>query len=330
MSDDQDALVASLNETIRDIHALGRTAPATTFKARALELVEGAIPFDTAMWGTGPAAAKTLHDVYLHRQPARIVDAYTAGFRSVDLLRNAAYANPGTTIDLFDLIEPQAWRQTRIYRDFARLFGIECALCTAQVDGPSGLISFVSLWRRNARRTFTDRDRQRKQLMMPHLLEAFTAHRTWHLREKLASWDRGRAMAVFDEQGVVHQSLGGFVALMNREWPRWSGKQLPRMLIQHLTGEAEFKGRRTMIRSSPFDSLRLLEVRARREVDKLTGREREVALLYARGEPYTTIAQTLQLSGATVRNQIARIYRKLDVGNKAELARRLRIPDDVA
>ena len=107
MSDDQDGLVASLNETIRDIHALGRTAPATTFKARALELVECAIAFDSAMWGTGPAAAKTLHDVYLHRQPSRIVDAYTAGFRSEDLLRNAAYAKPGTTVDLFDLIEPR-------------------------------------------------------------------------------------------------------------------------------------------------------------------------------------------------------------------------------
>ena len=328
MSDEQDGLVAALNETIRDIHALGRTAPATTFKARALELVECAIAFDSAMWGTGPAAAKTLHDVYLHRQPSRIVDAYTAGFRSEDLLRNAAYAKPGTTVDLFDLIEPQAWRQTRIYRDFARLFGIECALCTAQVDGPSGLISFVSLWRRNARRTFSDRDRQRKQLLMPHLLEAFTAHRTWHLRERLASWDQGRAMALFDEQGVIHQSLGGFVALMNREWPQWSGTQLPRQLAHKLAGRAEFRGRRVFIRSSPFDSLQLLEVRARRQVDALSGREREVALLYARGEPYTSIAQTLRLSGATVRNQIARIYRKLDVGNKAELARRLRIADD--
>lgn len=140
MSDDQDGLVTSLNETIRDI-----------------------------LWGTGPATARTLHGVDLHPQPARIVGAYTAGFRSEDQLRNAAYAKPGTTFDLFDLIEPTAWRQTRIYREFARPFGV-------------------------------------------------------------------------------------------------------------------------------------------------------VALLYARGDPYTSIAQTLQLSGA--------IYRKLDVGNKAKLARRLRIADD--
>ena len=330
MTNDQYGLLASLNEAIRDIHALGRTAQATAFKARALELVEGAIAFDSAMWGSGPATAKTLHDVYLHRQPARIVEAYSAGFRSEDLLRNAAYARPGTTIDLFDLIDPTAWRETRIYREFARPFGIECALCTAQVERSSGLISFVSLWRRNPRRPFTDGDRLRKQLLMPHLIEAFAAHRAWHLRERLAYWDHGRAMAVFDEQGVVHQSLGGFVALMNREWPQWSGRQLPPALSRHLAREPEFRGRQIMIRSSKFDSLRLLEVRARRQVDALTGREKEVALRYARGEPYTAIAQGLQLAGTTVRNQIARVYRKLGVANKAELARRLRVPDDAA
>ena len=65
--------------------------------------------------------------------------------------------------------------------------------------------------------------------------------------------------------------------------------------------------------------MRFLEVTARSPLDKLTARESEIAARYAKGETYTSISATLNLSPATVRNHISNCFKKLAVKNKAEL-----------
>jgi pimeloyl-ACP methyl ester carboxylesterase/DNA-binding CsgD family transcriptional regulator len=57
-------------------------------------------------------------------------------------------------------------------------------------------------------------------------------------------------------------------------------------------------------------------------VDALTRREREVALLTARGETATGIASHLHLSKRTVESHLVSVYGKLGVGSKTELIRR--------
>ena len=57
-------------------------------------------------------------------------------------------------------------------------------------------------------------------------------------------------------------------------------------------------------------------------VDALSRREREVALLTARGETATQVAGHLYLSRRTVESHLASVYAKLDVGSKTELIRR--------
>jgi pimeloyl-ACP methyl ester carboxylesterase/DNA-binding CsgD family transcriptional regulator len=57
-------------------------------------------------------------------------------------------------------------------------------------------------------------------------------------------------------------------------------------------------------------------------VDALSRREREIALLTARGETATEIASYLFLSKRTVESHLASVYAKLGVGSKTELIRR--------
>lgn len=59
--------------------------------------------------------------------------------------------------------------------------------------------------------------------------------------------------------------------------------------------------------------------------DALTPRERNVALLAATGAPTTEIASATFLSPRTVEHHLTRIYRKLGVRSKAELACLLRL-----
>lgn len=63
----------------------------------------------------------------------------------------------------------------------------------------------------------------------------------------------------------------------------------------------------------------LLRLRPSSRLDQLTQREREVAGLYAGGSSYKEISRRLALSPATVRNHLANIYRKLEVGHRAGL-----------
>jgi len=69
----------------------------------------------------------------------------------------------------------------------------------------------------------------------------------------------------------------------------------------------------------PEDDGWLLRLRPSSRLDQLTQREREVAGLYAGGNSYKQISRRLALSPATVRNHLANIYRKLEVGHRSAL-----------
>lgn len=55
------------------------------------------------------------------------------------------------------------------------------------------------------------------------------------------------------------------------------------------------------------------------DLSGLSSREREIALLYAKGRTSRNIADALCISPTTVRNHVATIYRKLGISNKTEL-----------
>jgi DNA-binding NarL/FixJ family response regulator len=59
---------------------------------------------------------------------------------------------------------------------------------------------------------------------------------------------------------------------------------------------------------------------ARRRLDALTEREREVALALARGCSNAEIAQQTFMSVATVKTYVSRLLTKLDLNNRVQIA----------
>jgi DNA-binding NarL/FixJ family response regulator len=57
------------------------------------------------------------------------------------------------------------------------------------------------------------------------------------------------------------------------------------------------------------------------ELDQLTGREREVLRLLARGYAYKEIAHRLHISAKTVETHVSAVLRKLQLSNRREVAR---------
>ena len=68
-----------------------------------------------------------------------------------------------------------------------------------------------------------------------------------------------------------------------------------------------------------FSMVRLRELASRQALDRLTAVERETLTLFARGMPYTEIAQVRGNTPLTVRNTLYRIQDKLGVETKQEL-----------
>lgn len=127
-------------------------------------------------------------------------------------------------------------------------------------------------------------------------------------------------------ESLLHREVVGptGVRSMLQLCARWHGRPLLRLnLNRH--GNPPFR------RSDLERALRLLptleaSVAARllappnSSIDRLTDREREVAELAARGLTNTQIGLALGTSRYTVRNQLTRIYEKLEIESRAELA----------
>ena len=68
----------------------------------------------------------------------------------------------------------------------------------------------------------------------------------------------------------------------------------------------------------------LLEIRRRVDADRLSGRQRDIALLYAAGHSGPQIAARLGLSPSTVNNHLGVVFKKLAEKNKLQLMNAMR------
>lgn len=310
-----------INRLIVDLYRGSREIAYATFQEWALEQLRGAVAFDAAWWGRGANKPLMIHQVHLHRCAQTLVEDY-APWIEVDFFRDAVCASPGVTISTSSLRSRSELEASDIYRAFGAKHRIEWSLGTVLVEPVSSLNEFITVWRKDISRPFSEADRTTKELLMPHLVEAYRNCRLLHLHEATrrdqSSW------ALCNPQGILIDVHRRFVSLMVTEWTNWQSAELPAALRKQLVYGKEFVGRRIAVKATPLSGLQFLQARPRNAVDMLSSREGQVADHYAQGRTYAEIAVLLGLAPTTIRNLISRAYRKLAVSNKAELVRRLR------
>ena len=298
----------------------------TGFRHWVLEQLESILDFDSAMWGSASDEPRQMHEVCLYRQPRAMLESY-ARYQDDDFLRDEVCRVPGRTVNLADLMTPEQLLHQRIYREHAIPFHATQVLCTADVDPATTLIHTLVLFRADSQRPFSERDRQIKEFLFPHLLQMAREHCFRLLRRQAPVAGELYRMAVADGEGVLQQVEPGFSDLLSHEWPEWQGAGLPAPLIEDIedTGETGcFDGSLIHARLQKTGGLLLLQLRPRVAADRLTARERQVARAYARGLSHRAIAAQLQISPSTVRNQLNSVYRKLGINDKSRLAEALR------
>jgi DNA-binding CsgD family transcriptional regulator len=103
---------------------------------------------------------------------------------------------------------------------------------------------------------------------------------------------------------------------------------LPEVLVDHLRTQTGYRGQRLTVRFHSVADLWLVDLRAVTDAHRMSPRETAVARRYSEGASYKEIARELGIAPATARHHLREIYRKLDVSDKAELARKLQQEPD--
>ncbi len=304
----------------------------TAFQDWSLDLLGEVVRFDAAWWGKASAQPAKILSAHLFNADASLLDDYRR-IDGDDYFRDAMIANPGRTINIGDLVSRKDFERSAIYLRYGRKHRIESAVGTTLFEPVSSMVDFLTLWRFDPRWPFSENDRLMVERITPHLVEANRISRLVSLqgvKTAVPFDDPIRPWALADrDDGSVVDINGSFVALLKREWPDWSSTVLPAELLRHVKRRHRYSGESIVVEVSDVDGFVLLVARARQSVDRLGRREAQVLKLYASGESYRRIAERLGTAPATVRNQLARIYRKFGVHNKVALIGLLRATSDM-
>ena len=124
----------------------------------------------------------------------------------------------------------------------------------------------------------------------------------------------------------LREHLGNF-------WPEWKGDLLPEKLrgLISTPGNHYFPDKGIVVsceaaRDHKSMGLRRLTIRRMSPIDLLTGREREISRLLAKGLSHKDVARQLGIAPSTVRNQIRSVYQKTGISSRAELATLIHAP----
>ncbi|MBK9325251.1 MAG: helix-turn-helix transcriptional regulator [Hydrogenophilales bacterium] len=312
--------VHGLSRVVLELNRASREAAFSRFQPLALELIREIIPFDSAWWGNAAAEPMEIHRLYLCNCDDSILENYRP-LMAQDFFLAALMAQPGVTINMADLTSRARYVRTELYRKVGKPYRVEWSLGTLLLEPVSSLQEFLTLWRHDGKKPFSETERKTKELLMPHLAEA---HRAARLREVLeGAHAQHERWAVADERGYLREANPGFIHCLREHWPDWQGSLLPEALLECIRSATNFSSTRLKMRIAPKGAFRYMQALTSCALDSLSPREHDIATRYARGETYAGIAAVLKLSPATVRNHIANCYRKLAVNNKAELVARV-------
>lgn len=289
------------------------------FNDTAIELLRTLIEFDAAWWGQMQIEpALVMQGAHRYNVAATIFDDYRR-MVGEDMLAKGMVEAPGLTLMMNGLHQRDDLEaQGGGLREYLRRYRVEAVLATG-LHGllPGAPAGFMTIWRFDRRWPFSEADRLVKQSLYPHLIEAQRVNRLLNL-ESGPRLDNAWALA--DGSGHLSEVGADFIQTLRAEWPDWQGTMLPGALARRMGGCADFAGRKIQVSVTPAGDLQLLRARSSNPGDRLGKREREVALAFASGESYASIALRLDLAPSTVRTHLQRIYRKLDVHTKSELS----------
>lgn len=298
---------------VLNLHDASMFLSPAAFQEWALNEIQRLIDFDFAIWGAGDGKRRQLHTATILHQADSLFETWET-VKHEDPFANLVIGNTGKTWSSCQLDD---FHDSRAYREHWGRYEAKQLLSTMEVDPRTELHIFVTLARDTLQQRFSETDAKLKNLITGHLFLAARHNDMHNLRSQQAP------AALIDSRGLLNAALPEFIALIVDEWGRKAKRQLPETVNRALWKNGHFRNHRIALNAERINHRLLVRAGVFPEV-RLSARELEVAWAYVRGNTHKEVARMLAISPTTVRTHVSRIYQKLDISDKAELAMWLR------
>ncbi|WP_299492784.1 helix-turn-helix transcriptional regulator [uncultured Shewanella sp.] len=283
------------------------------YRRRALAQLAQIIDFDGALWGCGRLDSVEFHSVDV----LGVDDTYPqalAQTRRINPFFEVLKSQPAVSIDMSSVLDDALFYTSSIYRDFFAHYGVERIIGILIPDVSTGIVNLISLYRFEKQNPFTRVDRQHLDRLSFHLVSGASHHYFLHLSQRTKRHEQ-EVLAICDKYGLFFEAEPRFMALIQQYYPNQSSMYLPFDIHKH--SELEFG---LQMKSEAFGDLFCIAIWETRPIDLLSLREQEVVKWVTQGLSFKETAKAMGVAPSTVSNHLYKIYRKLNIASRTELA----------
>lgn len=305
-----------VDRVIARLYRWALAVPPGHYRTWALEQIQRVIPHDGALWGSGSRTQLRFHTVTLNGLPADFATTLEAT-SAINPILPRLLQQYDTPVDMAEVLPDTEFFSSEIYRRAFQPYGIARILSTSHHDARSGLGSLLTLYRKNPEQRFTELEKQRQKRLTFHLFMAASHAYFLHLMKTQAERPLGAGAAVLDRHGNFHEAQPRFLEMLDERFPNRGPQQLPFALPE--PGQT-LAFQDLMVRGEALEDLLLVTIWPAGPLDRLTAREREIVYCVAQGLSFKQAARKIGVAPSTVANHLYRVYRKLGVYSRTELA----------
>ena len=306
----------ALEGFIARLYRSGLSVAPESYRNWSLRELRKVIAFDGALWGSGTLKDMRFHTVELVGLPREFADALESTHRINPIVPHIL-RKLDTPVDMQEICSDREFFRSPVYKTCFEPFGIARILSTAHVDKRSGLYSLLTLYRKNRAAIFDASDKALHRRATYHLFQAAAHAFFLHLTRTHPERPPNSCAAVVDREGQYYEAQPRFLDLMEKQFPKHGAQILPFAPPQ--IGKVENLGG-LCVKAEAFGDLICIYAWNAGPLDHLTAREREIVYAVTQGLSFKQAARKIGVAPSTVANHLYRIYRKLGLNSRSELA----------
>jgi len=293
------------------------------FQHNTLQLLRGVCDFDMAMWGVVSFArhARTVYQsINLYDVPKEVFGEFGT-VADADGVGALVLSHPDQDVAGFNLRQQLLDPHYRDFMAYVDRFGFHNLLYATRPQSKQGALNFIALFRSGDRTPYTTQEVGcSSELLRCAVLGGIINDKLSFQPTTTLRTDSNFVRARASTSGVLLAVDGGFVELLQRQWPQYRGPLLPGELLRALRDPRRYKFLGRHLIAAAFtvaDTLYIMACPNVRQIE-LTPRQLEVACLVASGCSNKEIACRLASSEKTVANHLSAIYGSLGLLGKGQ------------